>query len=124
MLSNDHLDALVAALLAVNAYSVEKVWAALPAMREAGLLDPAQTVGRDLGEVTVRLAQAGYDRGMLTSLLAGRLQDLLAAVQLGKLDSVAQLVAAGRRSETEALLQTVKGIGPRVANVAWQLLAP
>jgi hypothetical protein len=93
-------------------------------MREAGLLDPAQTVGRDLGEVTVRLAQAGYDRGMLTSLLAGRLQDLLAAVQLGKLDSVAQLVAAGRRSETEALLQTVKGIGPRVANVAWQLLAP
>lgn len=124
MLSNDHMDALVASLLAVNAYPVDKVWAALPAMREAGLLDPAQTVGRDLGEVTVRLAQAGYDRGMLTSLLAGRLQDLLAAVQLGKLDTIAQLVAAGRRSETEALLQTVKGIGPRVANVAWQLLAP
>ena len=123
MLAHDHVDALVTALLAVNAYPVDKVWAALPAMRKAGLLDHDQVVGHDLGEVTVRLAQSGYDRGMLTSLLAGRLQDLMTAIQAGKLAALPPLVQADDRAAAEALLQTVKGIGPRVANVAWQLLA-
>jgi 3-methyladenine DNA glycosylase/8-oxoguanine DNA glycosylase len=121
-LSPAQLEAIVMALLAVNAWPIDKVLAALPALRTAGLLDPAQVAAADIGPLTVKLAAAGYDRGLLTELFALRLQNLMRAVRDGALDAVAAAHRSGDREAAVAALCTVKGIGPRVADTAWQLI--
>lgn len=68
------------------------------------------------------LSRAGYNRGLLTGMLAERLQALMVAVASGSLDGLEDAVASGNKSEARALLLRVKGIGERVAEVAWQLL--
>lgn len=122
-LSNPELEALVTAILAVNRYPIEKVWNLLPELRKSGLIDPGSVADADIGDLTVRLASAGYDRGMLTSMLAGRLQNLMRAVGEGTLDGLT--AAAARRDKAAAveILGQVKGIGPQVAESAWLLLA-
>ena len=121
-LQNPHIEAIVAALLAVNAWPLDKVFKAVPLMREAGLLDPAVVANGDIGQLTVKLASSGYDRGLLTSMLAERLQNLMREVVSGALDAVADAQARSDREAAIELLCTVKGIGPRVADTAWQLL--
>ena len=116
------IEAIVPALLAVNRYPLEKAWGLVPDLRKAGLLDPASVVDRDIGDLTVSLAAAGYDRGLLTEMFATRLRSLMAAIAAGQLDGLPDLVA--RRDESAAceLLCTVKGIGPAVARNAWMLM--
>ena len=121
-LSNDQIEALVTAILAVNRYTIERAWDLLPKLREAGLTDPTSVAEEDIGKLTVRLASAGYDRGMLTSMLAERVQNLMRAVVAGKVDG---LVGAAARHDKQAaveILCQVKGIGPQVAESAWLLL--
>lgn len=121
-LSNHSLDAIVAAVLAVNNYGLEKAFGLLPALRKASLTSPAKVVNEDLGVLTLRLAQAGYNRGLLTEMMAGRLLVLMKAVQEGKLDRFDTLVAAGDQGQALALLREVHGIGPQVAANAWLLV--
>jgi len=117
----EHVEDLVVALLAVNQYPIEKAWALLPALRSEGLNAPATTPA-DLGEATVMLANAGYNRGLLTSMFAERIQNLMWAVRDGRLDGFDELVTAGKKNEAMALLCSISGIGPRVADNAWQLV--
>lgn len=121
-LSNDQVEALVTAVLAVNQYPIEKAWDLLPTLREAGLTDPRTFAHGEIGDVTRRLATAGYDRGRLTSMLASRLQGLMNAVQDGLLDDLPEAAALGDRAAAAVILQRVKGVGPRVADSAWLLL--
>ena len=121
-ISNEQIEAVALAVLAVNKYPIEKVWDLLPRLREARLLDPSFVTGADPGDLTVLLAKAGYDRGMLTSMLAERLRNLMAAVSAGALDQLPG--AAARRDKPAAveILRQVKGTGPQVAESAWLLL--
>lgn len=121
-LSNNELEAVVAAILAVNRYPIEKAWDLLPKLREAGLTVPDMVVDEDIGRLTVRLASAGYDRGMLTSMLADRLQGLMRAVQQGQLDGLAAASARKDKKAAVEILCRVKGVGPQVAESAWLLL--
>jgi hypothetical protein len=119
---DDLVDSLVTALLAVNKYSLEKVWAMLPHLRQEGLTNPGPVASEDLSRLTIRLAEAGYDRGRLTVMFAERLQHLMAAIESGQLDS---LRSAATRKDPEAVqraLCRVRGVGPQVAQNAWILL--
>ena len=121
-ISQDHLDAVVVAVLAVNNYPLEKAWALLPRLRQAGLTDPRLVASEDLGSLTVGLARAGYNRGLLTAMMAERLQGLGQAVQDGTLSSFDAILAQGDRERAISVLRHVRGIGPRVAANAWTLL--
>jgi hypothetical protein len=116
------LEALVVPLLAVNRFGLEKVYALLPALRNGGLTSPNLVAKKDVGDVMMRLCHAGYDRGMLTEMMAGRLVSLMNAVIEGKLDYLNDFVTNNKRDEALALLCTVNGIGPAVAKDAWVLL--
>lgn len=118
----DHLEALITAVLAVNAYGLEKVYALLPTFRMAGLTDPADVANADVGEVMMRLHRAGYDRGLLTEMMAGRLKNLMQAAADGSLDEINVFVGKGDKQSTADLLCKVKGIGPKVAADAWMLM--
>ncbi|MCA9527524.1 MAG: hypothetical protein KC549_14640 [Myxococcales bacterium] len=120
-MKQENLDDLVAAVLAVNSYSIEKAWALLPKLREAGLTTPV-TFPTDLGPATVKLASAGYDRGLLTEMFAKRLLGLMQEAGSGALDELDAFVEADRKDDAVALLVTVPGIGPKVARTAWELL--
>lgn len=121
-LSDQSLEAIVAAVLAVNNYGLEKAYGLLPALRKAGLTRPAKVVDEDLGRLTVRLAQAGYNRGLLTGMMADRLAGLMKAMLDGKLARFDPLVSTGKREEAIALLCEIHGIGPQVAANAWALV--
>jgi endonuclease III-like uncharacterized protein len=121
-LPDDVVDSLVTALLAVNSYSLEKVWQVLPRLQNEGLTNPELVASEDLTRLTIRLVQAGYDRGRLTAMFAERLRHLMAAIESGEL---ASLDSAATRKDPRAMrdiLCRVRGIGPQVAQNAWALL--
>ncbi len=121
-LTTDHIEALVAAVLAVNNYRLEKVWAQLPGLQAAGLTDPEWVAAADLGEVVVRLTASGHDRGMLAGLIADRLQTMMQAVVAGTLDPLPDALKRGDRDAAVGILCTAKGIGPKVADNALMLM--
>lgn len=122
-LSDPIIEGLVAALLAVNSYPVARVQAVVPSLRSALLLQPLDVAAMDIGSITVRLAEAGYDRGYLTGMLAERLQALMTRVATGELDALEDAISHGDEAKFTKLLRTVRGIGPRVAGIAWDLLS-
>ena len=121
-LSKESLRALVAAILAVNSYPIWRVQELLPSLEKAGLLDPEHVAMLDMGTLTVKLAEAGYDRGMLTCRLAERLADLMRTVERGQLDELERLLTTGDKKKATELLLKVRGIGPTVARSVWALL--
>jgi hypothetical protein len=118
----DELEAVAVAVLAVNNYRIEKAWDLLPKLREAGLTTPASVAPADIGALTVRLVAAGYDRGMLTSMLARRLQNLMQAAEAGVLDGLTAAAARKDKAAAVEILTRVKGIGPQVAESTWLLV--
>jgi hypothetical protein len=123
MLSPSYIEALVAADLAVGSFPLQRVKELMPTFRAAGILAPSAVSTLDLGELTVILAQLGYNRGLLTSMYAERLHALMKAIESGSLDRLVDYVVAGERSRFEKTLQQVFGVGPKVASSAWELLA-
>jgi 3-methyladenine DNA glycosylase/8-oxoguanine DNA glycosylase len=121
-LTTDQVEALVAAVLAVNNYRLEKVWAQLPGLRAGKLTDPQWVASADLGEVVVHLTASGHDRGMLAGLIADRLQTMMQAVVAGKLDALPAALKQGDQDAATKILCTVRGIGPKVAANAVMLM--
>ncbi|MBI1752873.1 MAG: hypothetical protein HY014_02055 [Acidobacteria bacterium] len=121
-ITQNQLDAIVASVLAVNKYGIEKAYAILPALRKAGLLDCESVAKEPIRKVMIRLAETGYDRGLLTEMMAGRLVDLMKAVSARQLDPLPALIARGDRVNATELLCSIKGIGPSVARDVWMLL--
>jgi hypothetical protein len=104
---------LIMAMLAVNTFSLAKVFALFEALDAQNLFDPENLVRWDTGEIASKLKTAGYDRGPeLTSILAERLWSLRT---LGHDVAVSEAILAhGSKREVEALLGGVNGIGPMV----------
>lgn len=122
-LSTQSLDAITAAVLAVQQqWNIEKTWELLPALRLAGLTDPARTADSSVADVAIRLEAAGYTRGKLTPLFARRIIDLMVAARDGELDAFEGYAARGDKSAAIGVLLRVKGIGPTVASTVWMLL--
>ena len=121
-LSTNYLEAIIASVLSVNSYGLEKAIGLLPALRKTGLTDPLTVTKANVPEVMVWFHQAGYRRGMLSEMMAGRLISLMKAVAAGNLDGLNELVATGNKAEACEMLCQIKGIGPKVASDVWVLL--
>jgi hypothetical protein len=113
---------LVVSVLAVGLWPAERVLAALPQLRSAGVLDPEGVAAMDLGPLTVKLNSNGYARGLLTSVYAQRLQALMREVATGQLDDLSDLVRVGDEAGFSVRLRQIYGVGPKVAARAWSLL--
>jgi hypothetical protein len=116
------VESLVVALLGVNSYSPARVYDLLPQMRDHRLLDPDWTSTATIGQVTVALTKSGYTRGMLNGIMAERLIALMSAIAAGRMSILASAIAQNDRAAATSLLREVRGIGPRVADIAWLLL--
>ena len=121
-LHRGNLEAIVVSLLAVNSYGLERVYELLPEFRNNGLVDPAKISNAEVPQVMRELYKSGYDRGMLTEMMAGRLIGVMKAVADGRLDILNDLVEKGSKTLTKELLCQVQGIGPKVASDAWMLM--
>jgi hypothetical protein len=104
---------LIMAMLAVNKYPLEKVFALFEALDSRNLFDPESLARRDSGEIARDLKRAGYDRGPeLTNILAERIWSLRA---LGSDFAESEAILAhGSKHEVETLLECVSGVGPMV----------
>ncbi len=116
------VECLLAALLAVNNFPLEKTWALLPRLRAAGLTDPARVAAMDMPATIEVLTRAGYDRKNLTWLFAERVKALMDAVHAGKLEGLDAAISAKDNVKASALLSEVRGVGPTVIKNAWALL--
>jgi hypothetical protein len=122
-MTDDQLESLVVAVLAVSAWPPVKVFDVLPRLRAKGLLDPGEVVKADVRQVAARLVESGYDRGHpFTTIYAARLQSMMMAITEGKLDPVVQYAAVGNRTAFLREIQQIHGVGPRVAENAWYFL--
>jgi hypothetical protein len=112
---------LVAALLTVNGYPVERAVALMPAFQQAGLLDLRQTADLDGGALSAKMAAAGYARGGFLPILGYRLVKLLEAADGVQLDELPRAVARGDAESFKVTLSEVHGFGPNTAAAAWLL---
>ena len=119
----EQVDLVVAAMLSANHFALLRAQEIVPKLRAARLLDPDHVLcGLKSGPLTVQLASAGYDRGMLTSMFAERLRALVQSIRDGHLDNLDDAITARDERAAMRLLTAVKGIGPVVARTAWTLL--
>jgi hypothetical protein len=121
-LSMPQIECLLMALLSVNNFPLEKAWALLPRMRDAGLTDPARVVTMDMATAIEALTRTGYDRKNLTWLFAERMKALMAAIHDGKLAGLDEAISASNKERARVLLSDVRGVGARVFENAWTLL--
>jgi 3-methyladenine DNA glycosylase/8-oxoguanine DNA glycosylase len=121
-ISSESLEAILTAILAVQKYPLEKAWSLLPSLRLERLTEPDFVAKADIGDLIVRLTRAGYERGMLNEMMATRVQHLMVAAVSGSLDAYDDRLAKKDKQAAQELLCKVKGIGPRVADIAWTLL--
>lgn len=123
-LSDDTVESLVVAVLAVYQYSLEKAWDLRDGLRKAGLFEPESVVGKEEAQIGNLMKRAGYDRGGITYIIAPRLIGLMEAIQRGDLDELPGFVAAGDREGAVAIITSIKGFGPKSADSAWELMKP
>ena len=121
-LGQKRIDVLVAAILAVNSYPVEKVVALLPNLRKAGLTSPSEVARMDYNELIPKLVKAGYDRGQLVSIISPRLKALMVAIEADTLSGLERALAEHDSRLVQDLLCQIPGIGPVVAKVALKLM--
>lgn len=112
---------LVAAMLAVNFYPLDRAYGLMPAFRDRGLLDPAKVSAMDQQDLISAMSAAGYARGGFLPILSYRLYKLLEAVADGKLDGLPAFATANDRASFVAALTAVHGFGPSTAATAWAL---
>jgi hypothetical protein len=113
LLGVNAVEALVVSVLAVGGWPAERVRAALPQLRAAGVLQPADVAAMDLGVLTVKLAKHGYSRGLLTSMYAERLQAMMREIAAGQLDDLRAIVASGTVSASPGACARSTASGPR-----------
>jgi hypothetical protein len=116
------LDAIVAAMLTVNQYPVERAVALVPSLRNASLLDPAAVNPMTWEHLVLALRTAGYDRGGFVPIVAARLAELMLAAERGDLTAVQDAVDAKDSAAFCTRLSSIKGFGPKVSNTAAWLL--
>lgn len=124
-LAPETLDAVVAAMLTVNQYPVDRAVALVPALRAARLLDAPAVNAMTWDDLVQALRTAGYDRGGFVPIVGARLAELMLAVERGDLGPLQDAVAAKDSATFAARLSAIKGFGPKVsATAAWLLDLP
>lgn len=113
--------ALVAALLAVNFFPVDRAYGLMPAFHERGLLDPSTVAAMPQADLIEAMNAAGYKRGGFVPILSFRLYKLMDALASGALAPLGALAAAGDKAGFIETLSAVEGFGPRTAETAWEL---
>ena len=112
---------LLAALLSVNGYPVDRALGLMPALKQAGLLVPAQVAELSQEAMIAAMKAAGYDRGGYLPILSYRVFKLMEAAADGRLDGLQGQAAAGDKAGFAATLAAVHGFGPSTVDVAWAL---
>lgn len=120
-LSAPQVEHLVAAMLSVNGYAVERAVALMPAFRAEGLLSYKRVAALDAVALARALEAGGYTRGGFVPIMAYRLLTLLQAAESGDLDGCNGHAAAGDRDGFCRVLARVHGFGPRTSATAWAL---
>jgi len=106
---------LVVAILAVNFWTLEKVYALRSRLAEQGLFDMQGVSDLDVGEVDRRLRAAGYERGDFPVFaMANRLVHTACALDAGGETKLRALLAQGGSHELDDFLLGLKGVGPVV----------
>jgi hypothetical protein len=109
-------------LLAVNRWSLERVYGLRRRLRDAGLLDFDAVADFAVEEVARRLAAAGYSRGdYMNALMAIRVCSMAQMLSTKELGALADHVRCGRRHDAETLLAHICGVGPSVLRNFWIL---
>ena len=109
-------------LLAVNSWSLERVYNLRGGLREAGLVDFDAVEKLSIEEVAERLSAAGYTRGdYMNTLMALRISSMAPVLSAEELERLSEDVEAGRRDDANALLRRIKGVGPSVLTSFWVL---
>jgi 3-methyladenine DNA glycosylase/8-oxoguanine DNA glycosylase len=122
MLAAEYTEAIGSAVLAVNSWTLDRVWNHINQLRKAGLFDPTRMAGFTLADVIKRLSENGYDRGNLTWMIAERLQKVIAEISKGTVNGLPLVIKSGDRESAIELLKKLPGVGPTVANNALLLL--
>jgi hypothetical protein len=113
--ADDPWEDLVVSILAVNQYSLEKTYALVPGLRDAGLVNPRNLGSWELEEIISRLKSAGCDRGaFMTKLFAHRLYSLGIAVDSRGTALATKILLSRNLAEISSLLLPIAGIGPKV----------
>lgn len=106
---------LVVSILSVNQYSLEKTYAIVGGLREAGLVSPQNLVAWEIERIVSRLKFAGCDRGaFMTPLFAARLASLGEVVGARGISVCAEILVGKDFEEIRRLLLPINGIGPKV----------
>jgi len=109
-------------LLAVNRWTLERVYALKDKLITAGLVDFDTVATLSVGDVAHRLAASGYDRGdYLTSLIAERVLSLASVLSKAELLEITNYVREGNREAADTILRQVKGVGSHVLRNFWLL---
>lgn len=120
-LNDQHVANLVAALLTVNLYPVDKAVGLMPAFRARGLLDPTRVAGMSHPELAEAMRAAGYDRGGFVPIVSFRLYPLMEAIAAGELDGLPTAAAQSDFDSFCTALSAIHGFGPSTSGVAWDL---
>ncbi len=106
---------LIMALLAVNNYSLEKVYNCHQKLSEEGIFDDKQVSKWTKEKAADRLARAGYDRGsFMNALLAERLLSTCRFLEEGGRSAFRRACETRRLDEVSRALKGVRGVGPVV----------
>jgi hypothetical protein len=113
---------LLVALLAVNNWSLERVYDMRGRLRDVGLLDCATVSTLPEDEVAGRLAAAGYARGeYMNKLMAVRVLSMASVLSSDEVVRLSKALQDGRQDSMDAALDRIKGVGPSVRRAFWAL---
>lgn len=111
---NEIVQYLILSALAVNSFSLRRVWVLKDRLDAQGLFDLKRVAPADPDAIAARLALAGYNRGSLTFIIAPRLVALAGALTPAKQATIASLLAEGKMNDLARVLLALPGIGPTV----------
>ena len=106
---------LVVSILAVNQYSLERIFPLLDRLRGQQLTNPFVLVCEDVDNIDSRLRASGFDRGaFMTRLFAQRLASLGSLIRAKGVSEFELILKGSNKTAIKELLLPVKGIGPVV----------
>jgi hypothetical protein len=119
---DDIVEHLLVALLAVNNWTVERVWNMRDSLRETGLTDLRVLSALSTEDVVARLVRAGHNRGdYMNSLMAERVQSMAEAFNPEALAELERHLHEDNRVAVDAILTRIRGVGPTVLRNFWVL---
>lgn len=110
------------AILAVNGWTVDRVFPLADGFRTVGLLDFTAVSGLSVEGIAERLGRAGYARGeYMNLLLATRVLSMATVLTATELKRLKQCLVEGRTTDVSTTLRGIKGVGPVVLETFWSL---